>query len=96
MTIKEEDFHIYECNHDNGEETLKKIRWITGTGYRVDLANADREFHFHIQFKDWCLENCTNKVVFYNFDSYGNIKIVVFFYSKEDAVLAKLTWEDNQ
>ncbi len=90
MAIEIEDFKIYELSRED-QRPINEIKWFTGLKNSIELSGAD--FQEHAQFRDWCLENCNNKIVFVQEVNYDfNTVIYVYFYAEEDAVAAKLRW----
>jgi len=93
--ISLDDFRIYEVGENSSiDPVIKQVRWFSGIKYEVVLYRGKpEEFKEYAHFRDWCLENCSNKVAFVEHDIWHNeTKITVYFYSEEDAALAKLTW----
>ena len=90
MTIKLEDFKICEVGIRD-DIPIDEIKWLTGLKHLVEFDG--RAFKEHAQLRDWCLENCTGKVVFIeNMIRFNEIAIVAYFYNESDAVGFKLKW----
>lgn len=90
MPIKIDDFKIYEIKPGDYTPT-SEIKWITGLKHKIEISDDD--FMEHAQLRDWCLENCNNKVVFVqNVDYRYSNTIELYFYNEEDAAACKLRW----
>ncbi len=92
MGIDIKDFKVYEVDYVDRIPT-SEIKWITGLMNVVEFDGTD--FKEHAQFRDWCLENCDDKVVFVekSEDHFANsLTIILYFYKAEDALAAKLRW----
>jgi len=90
MAIELEDFKIYELSRED-QRPINEIKWFTGLKNKIELPSAD--FEEYAQFRDWCLENCDNKIVFVQeVDYHFNTIIIVYFYDEEDAMACKLKW----
>jgi len=84
---------IIEAKDESAATTDNRVKWLTGIRYNITLCD---NFQDHAQFRDWCIEYCSNKVVFLERENWGgDIINIVYFYNKEDAVLAKLKWVDG-
>lgn len=90
MTIDTTDFTVYDLA-TNQDIPVEKIKWLTGLIYSVDFNTNFKE---HAQFRDWCLENCSNKIVFVeklNPPLVEN-RTMVYCYDETDATAIKLRW----
>lgn len=91
MPIEMKDFTVFMVARDEGTP-INEIKWITGLKHTFEFDG--RNFEEHAQLRDWCLENCSNKIVFveainYNYDR----EIKMYFYDEADAMACKLRWE---
>lgn len=90
MTIDIKDFTAY-CVDANLAIPFDDIKWITGLKNMIEL---EKGFIEHAQLRDWCLENCSNKVAFVEKKALlrSETRVTIYCYDEEDAAAVKLRW----